>query len=53
MGNVSYRLGLTFFQTLMDSPILAGAGKSVFWYANVTLFLFHVGYLYCWAVLRL
>ena len=35
MGNVSSRPALTFSQTLIVFPFIAGAGKSVLWYANI------------------
>ena len=42
MGSVSYRLALTYSQTLIV-PFVAGAGKSVLWYANVDPSVFHLG----------
>ena len=47
MGNVSYRLALTLSQTLMVFFFVAGAGKSVLWYANVNPSGFHLGDLGC------
>ena len=41
LGNVSYHPALTFSHTLIVFPFVAGAGKSVFWYANVNPFVFH------------
>jgi len=32
-------------------PFVAGAGKSVIWYANINLSVFHLGDLRCWPVL--
>jgi hypothetical protein len=52
MGNVSHYLALTLSQTLMVFPFVAGAGKSVLWYANVIPSEFHPGDLCCWPVLR-
>ena len=52
MGNVSYRPVLALLQTLMVFPFVAGAGKSVLWYANDNPSVFHIGDLCCWPVLR-
>ncbi len=38
MGNVSYRRTVTLSQTLIVSPPIAGAGKSVLWYAYFSIF---------------
>jgi len=37
MGNVSYCPTVKLSQGLMD-PFVAGAGKSVFWYVNISIF---------------
>ena len=37
MGNVSCCPAVTLSQRLMD-PFVAGAGKSVFWYVNISIF---------------
>jgi len=42
-GNVSYRPALTLLQSLIVCPFVAGAGKSVLWYANVSLYVFTLG----------
>ena len=39
MGNVSCRPALTSSQRLMPFPVLAGAGKSVLWYVDLSIFL--------------
>jgi len=51
MGNVSYRLALTFLQTLIVFPFIAGAGKSVLWYADLNSSISHLGDLYFHPVL--
>ena len=38
-GNVSCRPALTYSQRLMPSPFVAGAGKSVLWYAKSSVVL--------------
>src|SRR5712691_6954620 len=53
MVNFIYLPVLTFSQTLIVVSFVAGAGKSVLWYANVNSSVFHRGDLRCRPVLRL
>ena len=53
MGKVSYHPVLTFLRALIVFPFIAGAGKSVLWYANVIPSVFRLRDLRCWPVLQL